>query len=168
MFRRWLLKRHYLNSAIKNGLILPSDIRLIGKQDFGSEPYLIKLGSHICISNKVSFINHDGGTWVFRNRPEYGTTIKVGTITIRDNCFIGYNATILAGVTIGPNSVVGACSVVSRDVPPNAVACGVPAKVICTVDEYAEKCKCKYPEWTDRIAEDKQKELCRLLWNTDR
>ncbi len=162
MFSKWQSKRK-LKGYIKRGLKLPPDIRLIGIPDFGSEPYLIEIGSHVLISNKVTFINHDGGTWVFRNRPKYGTTIKYGKIIIRDNCFIGFRATILPGVTIGPNSVVGACSLVSHDVPPDTVVCGVPARAICGVDEYAEKCRCKYPAWNSRMKKDKQGELCRLL-----
>ena len=162
MLGKWKSKRK-LKGYIKNGLKLPPDIRLVGVPNFGTEPYLIEIGSHVCISNKVAFITHDGGTWVFRNRPKYGATIKYGKIVIKDNCFIGYRVTILPGVTIGPNSVVGACSLVTRDVPPDTVVCGVPAKAICTVDEYAEKCRLNYPSWTPRMAEDKRGELCRLL-----
>ena len=51
-------------------------------------------------------------------------------IKINDNCFIGSESTILAGVTIGPNSIVAAGSLVNRDVPANTIVGGVPAKVI--------------------------------------
>lgn len=56
-------------------------------------------------------------------------------ITIQRNAWIGANATILPGVTIGENSVVAAGAVVSKDVPPNTVVAGVPAKVIKSLDE---------------------------------
>jgi len=49
---------------------------------------------------------------------------------IKRRASIGSNATILAGITIGENSMVAAGAVVTRDVPPNAVVAGVPAKVI--------------------------------------
>ena len=52
--------------------------------------------------------NKDGATWCFRNEPAYKDVIKYGKISIGDNCFIGANVTILPGVTIGPNSIVGA------------------------------------------------------------
>lgn len=55
-------------------------------------------------------------------------------ITIKRNAWIGANATILPGVTIGENSVVAAGAVVSKDVPPNTVVAGVPAKVIKLLD----------------------------------
>lgn len=53
-----------------------------------------------------------------------------GVIKINDNCFIGSESTILAGVTIGTNSIVAAGSLVNRDVPANTIVGGVPAKVI--------------------------------------
>eukprot|EP01033_Poteriospumella_lacustris_P003308 gene3308-2440_t len=56
-------------------------------------------------------------------------------ITIKRNAWIGANATILPGVMIGENSVVAAGAVVSKDVPPNTVVAGVPAKVIKSLDE---------------------------------
>jgi UDP-2-acetamido-3-amino-2,3-dideoxy-glucuronate N-acetyltransferase len=49
---------------------------------------------------------------------------------VRKGASIGSNATILCGIEIGENSLVGAGSVVTRDVPPNTVVAGVPAKVI--------------------------------------
>jgi len=54
-------------------------------------------------------------------------------ITIEDNVWIGAKATILAGVTIGSGSVIGAGAVVTRDIPANCVATGVPAQVIRTI-----------------------------------
>ncbi len=56
-------------------------------------------------------------------------------ITIKDNCWICSGATICGGVTIGENSIVAAGAVVTRDVPPNSIAAGVPAKVIRQIDE---------------------------------
>jgi acetyltransferase-like isoleucine patch superfamily enzyme len=59
--------------------------------------------------------------------------IRVGPpspIIIKDNVWIGYNAVILKGVTIGENSIIGAGSIVSKDVPPNVIAAGNPCKVI--------------------------------------
>ena len=55
---------------------------------------------------------------------------KSGNITIKKNARIGSHSLIMPGVTIGENAVVGAFSFVTKDVPDNAVAVGVPAKVI--------------------------------------
>ena len=53
-----------------------------------------------------------------------------GDITIEDNCWIAANVTILGGVKICSGSVIGAGAVVTKDIPANSVAVGVPAKVI--------------------------------------
>lgn len=89
------------------------------------------------ITDGVRFITHDGGTLLFRDRvPDLEITkpIKVG-----DNVYIGNNVILLPGVTVGNNVVIGAGAVVSKSIPDNSVAVGVPAKVIKTADEYFEK-----------------------------
>jgi len=100
---------------------------------------------------------------VFRNQPRYQRVIRFNRITIKDNCFIGARAIIMPGVTIGPNSVVGAGAVVTKNVPPNSVVAGVPAKVMMSVNDYAERCLKTTPEY-DREAylRDKRKELLRI------
>ncbi len=57
-------------------------------------------------------------------------------ITIKDGCWICSGVTVCGGVTIGENSIVAAGTVVNRDIPPNSIAAGVPAKVIRKIDEY--------------------------------
>ncbi|MCE7699521.1 MAG: acyltransferase [Methanobacterium paludis] len=109
---------------------------------FSSEPYLIKIGNHCTITSGVKFITHDGGSWIFRE--EMPDLNVFGKIEIKDNCFIGLNSIILPNVTIGPNSVVGAGAVVSKNVPPNTIVAGVPAKVIGSTEEYKKKCLIKW------------------------
>jgi acetyltransferase-like isoleucine patch superfamily enzyme len=59
-----------------------------------------------------------------------------GSIEVGDNVFLGVNSIILPGKKIGSNSIVGAGSVVTKDVPPGVVVAGNPAKVISTLQEY--------------------------------
>jgi len=134
--RMW--SRYRLNRLRRQGLTIADDCRLSGMPSFGSEPYLITIGRHVAMADEVAFITHDGGTHVFREQPEYRKVIKYGRITVLDNCVIGYRATILPGVVIGPNSVVSAGSVVTRNVPPNTVVAGNPAVPIMTIEQYAK------------------------------
>lgn len=55
---------------------------------------------------------------------------KSGQITIKKNAVVFYNSVVFKGVTIGENSVIGACSVVTKDIPANVFAAGNPARVI--------------------------------------
>lgn len=130
---------------------------------FGSEPYLIKIGNHCTISGGVKFTTHDGGSWIFRD--EIPDLNVFGKIEIKDNCFIGMDTIILPNVTIGPNSVVGAGSVVSRDVPPNTVVAGVPAKIISSVEEYKKNCLTKWKSLNITGPREKwKKQLIEHFW----
>ena len=132
--------------------------------NFGSEPWLITIGSHVCISGNVTFLTHDGSTWCFREQEGYKHIIKFGAITIKDNCFIGHSSIIMPGVTIGENSIVGAGAVVTKDVPSNSVVAGVPAKVLCTSDEYAEKLLKNTPDYDiEAYKKDEKSEILRML-----
>ena len=67
--------------------------------------------------------------------------MKWSKVKILDNCFIGTNTVILPGVIIGPNCIAGANSTVSKDIPPNTICTGSPAKVICSIQEFVDKHK---------------------------
>lgn len=67
--------------------------------------------------------------------PDYRRLMYGNPVTIEDNCWIGANTTICPGVTIGENSVIGAGSVVTKDIPKNSVAVGNPCKVIREINE---------------------------------
>lgn len=127
--------------AKKEGLVVDSGVSVMGGVSFGTEPYLIHLHKNCRISIGVTFITHDGGTWAFRNDNEkFKHVIKYGKIEVGEYSFVGAKSTILPGVTIGDHCVIGAGSLVNKDVPNGSVVAGVPARFICTTDEYAEKC----------------------------
>lgn len=95
--------------------------------------FLITIGDDVTMSIRVTVMAHDAST-----KKTLGCT-KIGQVHIGNHVFIGANTTILPGVTIGDYAVIGAGSVVTHDVPARTVIAGVPAKVICGVDEYLEK-----------------------------
>ncbi|MBO6266418.1 MAG: hypothetical protein J6M57_10490 [Acidaminococcaceae bacterium] len=66
---------------------------------------------------------------------------RIGCIEIMDNVFIGAGTRILYGTRIGTNVIIGAQSLVNKDVPDNSVYAGVPARYICSFDEYVDKQK---------------------------
>lgn len=126
--------------AKNKGMIVEEGVSIVGGANFGSEPYLIHLHKYCRISMDVMFITHDGGTWAFRNDNEkYKHVIKYGKIEVGEYSFVGARSTILPGVTIGSHCVVGAGSLVNKDVPDGTVVAGVPAKYICTTKEYADR-----------------------------
>lgn len=89
----------------------------------------------------------------------------VGCIEIMDNVFIGSNVSILNNVLIGPNAIVAAGAVVSKDVPENSVVGGVPAKIICSIDEYLQKRTVSYPSEYAPKNQTVSPELVDFMWN---
>lgn len=108
----------------------------------------IRLGKNVFINHACSFLDIGGITieddvkigprvnLTSENHPlehDQRKTLIPRPIVIKRNAWIGAAATILPGVTVGENAIVAAGAVVSRDVPPNTVVAGVPAKVVKTL-----------------------------------
>lgn len=93
----------------------------------------VKIGSHVNIGGEV-YINDSNShsiDWRYRaDRKLDLTNVKSAPIVIGDYVFIGARCVILKGVTIGEKSIIAAGSVVVKDIPPNCIAGGNPAKVI--------------------------------------
>ena len=89
------------------------------------------IGNHVNLAQNVTVtgLNHNYED-IERRIDEQGVSTQL--VTIEDDVWIGANAVILAGVTIGNHSVVAAGSVVSRSIPPYSICAGCPAKVIKT------------------------------------
>ena len=97
-------RQDHIKYAKSLGVSVGENSRFVDNPSWGSEPYLITIGKHVLISGRVTFLNHDGATWVFREEGPYKDTYKFGPIAVGDNCFIGFGATILPNVKIGDNS----------------------------------------------------------------
>lgn len=111
----------------KGSSLLPSTIV--------TDPAYVRIGANVHMSS-CSLIGHDGSIRMMNNLYRMRLD-KVGKIDIKDNVFIGWGAIVMPGVTIGPNAIIGAGAVVTRDVPPNSIVGGVPAKVIGCVPDLA-------------------------------
>lgn len=145
LFNIFKAKINPIKYAKSLGVKIGEDVRLVSIKPldgtFGSEPYLITIGNHVTVSGDVRFVTHDGGVWIFR---EAEPDIDVfGPIVIGNNVFIGYGAVILPNVKVGDGVVIGARSVVTKDVPSGSVVAGVPARIIKTKDEYYESIKAR-------------------------
>lgn len=125
----------------------------------GSEPWLITIGNHVELSSNITFITHDGSTWCFRDEEKYKRVLRYGKIIIHDNCFIGSGAYIMPGVEIGPNCIIGAGSIVTKNVPENSVFAGNPARFICTIDDFKEKCLNSMPDYDVNMYRENKKEV---------
>lgn len=129
-------KRAYL---INQGALIGRKTRMNCNVDaFGSEPYLITVGENCLFASGIHFITHDGAVKVLNTQKRFGRDRMdiIAPIRIGNNVYVGMGAYILPGVTIGDNSIIGAGAVVTKDIPEDSVAAGVPARVLETVDEY--------------------------------
>ena len=97
--------------------------------------WLIEIGNNVVFAPQVYLLTHDTST---KKSTGY---VRVGKLEIGDNCFIGARAFIMPGVKLGKNCIVGAASVVTKSFPDDSVIAGNTARLICSVEEYEQKCK---------------------------
>lgn len=114
------------------GLRMGNNCLIFGSVDILSEPFLVEIGSNVIITGGVKLLTHDGGPMIFRD--EIGEKEMYGTIKIGNNVFIGMCSIILPNVIIGDDVIIGAGSVVRRNIPSNCIVAGNPAEVIMKTD----------------------------------
>ncbi len=105
----------------------------IGEECQITSPIYLDLNAKISVGNRVAIGHHVSlitTTHDTSNPLRRCGKLEFHPIRIGDGCWIGAGATILAGVTVSSGSVVAAGALVTRDVPPNVIVGGVPAKVI--------------------------------------
>ena len=116
------------------------------------DPHLISIGNNVWITSGCQLLCHDASV-IMINIMRSGHRDRVGPIIIGNNSFFGNNVIVLPGITIGSNTIIGAGSVVTRDIPDNAVWAGNPARFICDLGEYVLKIENQtrtYP-WADLL-----------------
>jgi acetyltransferase-like isoleucine patch superfamily enzyme len=102
---------------------------VIGQECTISAYQRVTIGEQCVIADRAMFIDFDHGV-VEVERPIRLQGIYKRDVEVGSNVWIGYGACILRGVRVGDNSIVGTNSVVTKDVPSNAVVAGIPARVI--------------------------------------
>ena len=103
-------------------------------------PKLISIGDNVWIASDVLLVTHDVIHRMLNNSIEgKGFQENLGCIDIRDNVFIGANTTVLSNVTIGSNTIIAADSLVNKSIPGNGVYGGIPARYICSMDDFVNK-----------------------------
>jgi acetyltransferase-like isoleucine patch superfamily enzyme len=116
---------------VHEGVVEIGPKTVIGQECTISAYRHVRIGEQCVIADRAMFIDFDHGI-VEVERPIRAQGIYMRPVRVGSNVWIGYGAAVLRGVSVGDNSVLGTYAVVTDDVPANAVAAGVPAKVIRT------------------------------------
>lgn len=101
-------------------------------------PWLVEIGDNVTLAPEVMILTHDASP---KKTLGFGS---IGKVVIGNNVFIGAKSIILSNTKIGNNCIIGAGSVVTKDIPDNSVACGNPARVIKSFDEFKDEKKDNY------------------------
>lgn len=164
--RSTLTMEEYIDILRVQGMTIGENVDILDSYvDNKSHAALITIGSNVTITH-ATLLAHDACM-----KKELGCA-KVGRIDIGDDVFIGWGAIILPNTRIGNRVIVGAGAVVRNDIPDNSVVIGNPAEIICTYDEYMEKCRKKIeaaPKLHKAVRDylpDEQAQLRELLKDT--
>ena len=104
-----------------------------------SDPKYIKIGNNVTVASGVDFVTHDVIHFVFNNLSDGEFKSHLGCIEICDNVFIGANAIIMPNVKIGPNAIVAAGTIVTKDVQEGVIVGGSPARIIGKFNDLFER-----------------------------
>ena len=138
-----LIKKHHLFGGIGENCHIQSRILPLHSE-------LVYLHDNVRIATDVRFVLHDGIHNMLNRKYHTKDFIeKIGSIEIMDNVFVGSGTRILYNTRIGNNVIIGSDSLVNKDIPDNSVYAGVPARFICTFDEYVEKAR----QYSDMVRE---------------
>ncbi len=123
-----------LSRLKKMGLVVGRNLKMMSqcRIDF-AHCWHISIGDDVTLAPRVHILAHDASM-----HTHLGYT-RIGNVRIGDRVFIGASTTILPGVDIGNDCIIGAGSVVSRSIPAGYVAAGNPARILMTTDEYLAK-----------------------------
>ena len=132
-FERFRLKRRLENlraagMSIGQGVNMPASTWIDA-----SHAHLIHIGDWCGFGEQCLILAHDA------QMSEFLDARLIDRVVLHESSHFGSRTVILPGVEVGPRTLVGANSVVSRSLPPDTVCAGAPARVLCTLDEYLDK-----------------------------
>ncbi len=143
-----LTNKTFTNYLRRKGMRIGDNVLFTNRKTLDIDlhkPSLVEIGNNVFINRGFSLLTHDYVSHVFLNI--YNDYVSsTGKVKIGNNVAFGRNVTVLKGCTIGDNVFVGFGSIVTKDIPPNSVVVGAPARVVCSIDEYYNKRKNLYAE----------------------
>lgn len=129
----------YINFDKSNAIVRIGDRTFIGKSNIVCANN-VNIGNDVLISWGCTIVDHNSHSAIWREREndvsdwkkniKDWSNVSSSPVTIMDKVWIGFNVILLKGVTIGEGAVIGAGSVVTKDVPPWTIVAGNPARVI--------------------------------------
>lgn len=128
---RWSWIGHGCKLRVHEGEVEIGAKTVLGQECTISAFQHVSIGRECILADRVMLIDFDHGV-VEVDRPIREQGIYKRDVRVGHNCWLGYGACILRGVTVGDNSIVGTSAVVTGDVPGNTVVAGIPARVLRT------------------------------------
>jgi len=126
---RWSWIGHGSKIRVHEGEVSIGAKSVIGQECTISAFQHVSIGRECIVADRVMLIDFDHGV-VEAERPIRLQGIYKRDVRVGNNCWIGYGACILRGATVGDNAIIGTSSVITKDVPDNAVVAGAPARVL--------------------------------------
>lgn len=150
---KWIVKKKVFRDVGENFYFCPRKIP--------ADPKCIIFHNNVSVAADVVFCNHDVMYRVFNHvQDEYNYIKYYGCIEVMDNVFIGAKSIILPNVKIGSKVIIGAGSVVTKDLPSGGVYAGNPAKRIGDFDKVMENRK----KWTENMKSLNENQMLDYLW----
>ena len=97
---------------------------------------MVNIGNDVMLGANVVIADNDFHGIKFEDRKVPAANLPTKPIKIEDGVWVGADVYVCKGVTLGKNCVIGAKSVVTKSIPENCIAAGVPAKIIASLDDY--------------------------------
>lgn len=132
----------YVNFLRKQGVKIGTNTVIMSPKSAEvdiTRPSLVTIGDNCLFNTHFELLTHD---WVSQVFIHSGRNVVNSSerVTIGNNVSTGRHVQILKGVTIGDNCFIGANSIVTKSIPPNSIAVGIPARVVMTLEEYYNRC----------------------------